>query len=205
MNELQNNVGIIILAAGSSSRFGHPKQLLQFEEKTLLRRTIESAQKSDCFPLVVVLGAYFEQIENEIIDFDCAIVFNADWQTGMSSSIKIGVEKMLELAPDISAVVIALCDQPFVKSEHFNKLVEKFLETKKPIIASFYNETFGVPALFAKEMFSELSKLEGDKGAKEFIRKNLDLVEKIYLPEAEIDIDTKEDFEKLKNSETKKQ
>ena len=115
---------------------------------------VETAQKSNCFPVIVVLGANFEKIKNEIKDLDCEIVFNTDWQTGMSSSIKIGVKKMLEIAPEISAVIIALCDQPFIKSEHFNKLVEKFLETKKPIVAGFYNETIGVPALFAKEMFS---------------------------------------------------
>ena len=203
MNELKHKVGIIVLAAGSSSRLGQPKQLLQFEEKSLLRRTIETAQKSDCFPIIVVLGANFEKIKSEIKGLDCEIVFNTDWQTGMSSSIKIGVEKMLELAPEISAVIFSLCDQPFIKSEHFNKLVEKFVETKKPIVASFYNETIGVPALFAKEMFSGLSNLEGDKGAKEIIRKNPESVEKIFLPEAVIDIDTKADFEKLKNSETK--
>ena len=197
MTKLKPQVGIIILAAGSSSRFGEPKQLLKFEAETLLRRTVESAIKSDCFPVVAVLGANFEKIKNEVIDLECQIVFNVDWQTGMSSSIKIGVEKMSEIAPNISAVVIALCDQPFIKSEHFNQLVEKFLDVKKPIIASFYIETFGVPALFAQEMFDDLSKLEGEKGAKEIIRKNPDLVEKLFLTEAEFDIDTQEDFENL--------
>ena len=197
MKELKPQVGIIILAAGSSSRFGQPKQLLKFEAETLLRRAVESAIKSDCFPVVAVLGANFERIKNEIINLDCQIIFNADWQTGMSSSIKIGVEKMSEIAPNISAVIIALCDQPFIKSEHFNQLVEKFLEIKKQIIASFYNGTSGVPALFAQEMFDDLLKLEGEKGAKEIIRKNPDLVEKLFLTEAEFDIDTKEDYENL--------
>ncbi|CAN5841930.1 hypothetical protein BH20ACI4_BH20ACI4_06090 [soil metagenome] len=197
MNGIKNNAGIIILAAGSSSRLGQPKQLLRFEEKTFLRRSVESAQKSNCFPLVVVLGANFEKIAVEIKDLNCELVFNADWETGMNSSIKTGVKKMLEIAPDISALIIALCDQPFVQSTHFNQLIRKYVETKKPIVAGFYNETFGVPALFAKEIFPELLNLEGDKGAKEIIRKNPDLVAKMYLPEAAFDIDTEEDVKKL--------
>ncbi|MGI9055932.1 MAG: nucleotidyltransferase family protein [Pyrinomonadaceae bacterium] len=203
MTEIKNNVGIIILAAGSSSRLGQPKQLLRFEEKTILRRSVESAQKSKCFPQIVVLGANFEKISVEIKDLNCELVFNADWQTGMSSSVKTGVEKMLEIAPNISALILALCDQPFVQSTHFDQLIRKYVETKKPIVAGFYNENFGVPALFAKELFSDLLNLEGDKGAKEIILNNPDFVEKLYLPEAEIDIDTKEDFKRLKTGKLK--
>lgn len=203
MNESKNNVGIIILAAGNSSRFGQPKQLLKFEEKTFLRRAVEAARKSNCFPLIVVLGANFAKINNEIKYLNCEIVFNADWETGMGSSIKTGVEKMLAIAPEIFAVIIALCDQPFIKSEHYDQLIRKYSETKKPIVAGFYNETFGVPVLFDRELFPDLLNLEGDKGAKEIILNNLDFVEKLFLPEAEVDIDTKEDFERLKAGKLK--
>ncbi len=199
MTENNLNVGIIILAAGSSGRFGQPKQLLRFDGKTLIRRAVESALESNCLPVIVVLGSNFDLIKSEIENLDCEIVFNEKWQTGMGSTIETGLKTLLEISPDSSAVIIALCDQPFVHSEHFDKIIDTFFETKKPIIASRYDEIPGVPALFAKEFFPVLMSLDGDHGAQEIIKNNYASVEKIILPEAAFDIDTKADFEKIKN------
>ncbi|MEO6588447.1 MAG: nucleotidyltransferase family protein [Pyrinomonadaceae bacterium] len=202
MNEIKNKIGIIVLAAGSSSRLGQPKQLLKFKGKTFIRRIVESALNTNCHPVVVVvLGANFELIKDEILDLDCEIIFNADWQTGMSSSIKNGLSKLLEIAPDITAVIISLCDQPLIRSEHFEKLIAKYFEIKKPIVASAYEAVIGVPALFSKKFFPALLNLEDDQGAKEIIYKNPDEVGKIISPELAIDVDTKEDFEKLRSTE----
>lgn len=192
------NVGIIILAAGRSSRFGKPKQLLQFRGKSLIRRAVENALQSDCDPVIAVLGSEFELIKKEIENSECEIVFNENWQTGMSSSIKKGLEKILETSPGISGVIISLCDQPFIQSENYDEIIAKFYETKNPIIASIYNETIGVPAFFSTEFFPALSNLEGDTGAKEIIINHSETVEEISLSEAAIDIDTRDDFEKIK-------
>lgn len=199
MNENKQNVGIVILAAGGSGRFGKQKQLLILDGKSLVRRAAESALESDCFPVIAVLGANFDLIKNEIEDLECEIVFNDEWNAGLSSSIKKGLSKLLEISPNSSAVIIALCDQPFINSEHFNKLIKKFYESGKPIIASVYDETSGVPALFAKERFPALMNLDGDRGAQEIIKNHPESVEEILLPEAESDIDTPADFEKIKN------
>lgn len=196
MNE--NKIGIIILAAGSSSRLGQPKQLLQFEGKTLIGRAVESALKSNCSPVIAVLGANFQEVKNEIKEPECQIVLNPRWQTGISSSIKTGIKKMLEISPQIAAVIISLTDQPLINSSHFDKLRGTFFETKKPIIASVYHETIGVPALFANEMFPALLNLEGDHGAKQIIHNHPELVEKFLLSVAAFDIDTLEDLERLK-------
>ena len=200
MTENKQNVGIVILAAGRSGRFGKPKQLLQFDGKSLISRAVKSALESDCYPVIVVLGANFDLIKSEIETFDSEIIFNDEWQTGMSSSIKKGLSKLLEISPKCPAVIFALCDQPFINSEHFNKLNNKFYESNKPIIASVYGKTTGVPALFSSEFFPVLTTLDGAKGAKEIIEINSNSVEKIILPEAGIDIDTQADFEKIKNS-----
>lgn len=199
MTENKSRVGIIILAAGASSRLGQPKQLLKFEENTFICRVIESAKESKCNPIIVVLGANFEKINAEIGELDCQTVFNADWQTGMSSSIKTGLSKLIEIAPETSAVIISLCDQPLITKKHFNSLIRRFDETKKPVIAAAYNNTIGVPALFSKEIFSELLNLKGDSGAKQIIKKYSHLTKNILMPEGKTDIDTKEDFEKLVN------
>ncbi len=110
-----NKVGGLLLAAGGSSRLGQPKQLLQFKGKTLLRHAAEAMAGSMCDPVVVVLGAETERSANEIEGLPVVACVNENWQIGMSSSIKAGLAKLCrEIEPDIDAVLISLCDQPFV-------------------------------------------------------------------------------------------
>ena len=191
------SIGIIILAAGASSRMNRPKQLLEFEGKTLLRRAVETALETVFLPVVVTLGANFKLMKPEIEDLPVEIVFNENWQSGLSSSIKAGIEKLLEIAPDIAAAVIALADQPFVTSNHLNLFAEKFVRTNCPVIAAGYSQTYGVPALFSREIFDDLHELSGDKGAKSMIEKHRRSLSTIALPEAAVDIDTPQDLAQL--------
>ncbi len=191
-------IGIIVLAAGASRRMNEPKQLLLFQGKTLLRRAVETAVESICKPVIVVLGANFERAKAEIEDLPVEIVFNPNWQSGLSSSIKIGIENLLRIAPNVAASVMTLADQPFVTAKHLNLFAEKFERSKIAIIAAEYNETLGVPALFSRNIFDDFNKLSGDKGAKQIIKKHRESLSTIALPEAAFDIDTPEDFLKLK-------
>lgn len=194
-----HKIGIIILAAGASVRLGRPKQLLRFEGKTLLERIAENALAPD-LKTVVVLGANSEKIGKSVENLPVEIVFNKDWQSGMSSSIVVGLKHLLEIQTDLQAVIILLCDQPFVDKNTIYKLIETQKETKKSIVASEYAETIGVPALFTREVFDELLKLDKKNGAKSIIRKYAgnDLA-RISVPEAAFDIDTQADFERLKH------
>ncbi len=203
MRVTKNKTGIIILAAGESSRFGQPKQLLKFNGKSLICRAVKTAIESVCFPVVVVLGANFDLLESEIENLDCEIAENRNRHGGMSFSIKSGIEKMLEIAPDISAVIISLCDQPLIESADFNLLCEKYEISHKPIIASVYDDASGVPALFAGEMFEKLKNLKGDQGAKKLIAEHPEAVEEVFLEKAAFDIDTAADYRRfLDNFET---
>lgn len=190
-------IGAIILAAGASTRFGEPKQLAEFRGQTLLRRAVAAALISVCEPVVVALGANYEQTSEEIKNLPVHVCYNAEWQIGLSASVKSGLESLLNVEPNISAAIITLADQPFVGAAQINSFAEKFYQSKAPIIAAEYNQTVGVPALFAKELFDELVKLEGDQGAKMLMKSHQDSLIKIALPEAAFDIDTKEDFESL--------
>jgi len=189
-------IGIVILAAGESRRLGKPKQLLQFEGKTLLRHAVKVAIETN-YKIAVVLGANFEKTKAEIEDLEIEICFNENWQNGMSSSIKTGLKKILETMPNLCAVIIQLCDQPFVNSSILKRLAETYKRTNTPIVACEYAETVGVPALFSCVIFDELFALSADEGAKQIIKKYSASVEKISVPEAEIDIDTMKDYEKL--------
>ncbi|HEX8565344.1 MAG TPA: nucleotidyltransferase family protein [Pyrinomonadaceae bacterium] len=191
-------IGIIILAAGASTRMnGEPKQLLEFEGKTLLRRAAETALSSGLRPIVVVLGANAEKLQPEIKNLPVLTAINENWATGMGGSIKTGLSVLLGENRGIEAAILMLCDQPFVTAKTLNRLVEAFQKTKKPIAACQYADTIGVPALFAREMFAELSDLQGDAGAKAVIKKHAAEVAKTPAPEAAFDVDTQADFQKL--------
>lgn len=186
-------IGGLLLAAGGSRRLGTAKQLLEFRGKTLLHRAVKALVETACDPVVVVLGAEIDRSKTEIEDLPVTVIVNDDWESGMSSSIRIGLEKLLLLEPDIDAVMIMLCDQPFVTAEKIGLFIEEFKRKNPAIMAAKYNEVLGVPALFSRTMFGELANLEGDKGARDLIRKT-DSIIAIDLPEAAFDIDTREDL-----------
>lgn len=192
--------GIIILAAGESKRLGQPKQLLPFGETFLLERIIKTALETE-FQTVVVLGSNAATIGKSIENLPVKTAINKNWQTGMSSSIVKGLEESLKLNPDLTGIILLLCDQPFVTKETILRLVEMQEKTNKPIVASSYAETIGVPTLFMREIFDKLLALEDDTGAKPIIKKHLEYLAKSDAPEAEFDVDTVEDFEKLQKRE----
>lgn len=198
----ESKIGIIILAAGASIRFGKPKQLLKFQEKSLVRRTAENALTFES-RTIIVLGANADEIKKEVEDLPLKIVVNKDWQSGLSSSIKSGLKKLLETEPETSIVILLLCDQPLVDKKTISRLIKVQRETQKAIVASEYENTLGVPALFTREIFDELLNLQGDQGARFLIQKYAaSKAAKIDAPEAAFDIDTLEDYERILKSKT---
>ena len=191
--------GLIILAAGESSRLGFPKQTLLYKGKTLLELAIEAGLKSKCSPINVILGANGKVIEDGIKQFKINIIHNTHWSEGMSSSIRIGIENLQE-ANDINSVVIILCDQPFVTGAVINSLLYKQQETGKKIVASKYNEVLGVPALFNRSLFKKLLLLQGQEGAKKILNNHPDDVATIPFQKGSFDIDTLADYEDLINN-----
>jgi len=193
MTEKTDKVAALLLAAGGSSRMGCAKQLLVYEGKTLLRRAAETLLATACSPVIVILGAEFEQTRKQIEGLLVDTVHNENWQTGMGSSIKAGVTHLLQVEPDASALIVTLCDQPNVTSSHIDRLIKKFRETGPGIVAAEYAGTTGVPALFGRQHFEELLNIEGDRGARKLIHSASDL-SKVQMPEAAFDIDSPEDL-----------
>ncbi len=195
-------VGLIVLAAGESRRMGEPKQLLRFGGETLLRRAVSAALGSRCRTVVVVLGAHADELRGEAAG--AHVAFNEEWAEGMSSSIRCGL-RALETATSgpADAALLMLCDQPFVTSAVINRLLEAYEETRPPLVASRYEargeSTFGVPALFSRELFRELMELRGAEGAKRVIRQHSSEALVVAAPEAAFDVDTPEDYRALKS------
>ncbi len=188
------NIGIIILAAGASSRMGTPKQLLLYRGRSFLSYIVEAAIASMCQPIVVVVGANAEQIKSEV-SFRVQVVENTRWTEGMSSSIAVGMQALVN--QNIEGVVITLCDQPFVSTEIIDQLIAAYRLTGKSIVASEYAGTLGVPALFSRTLFPELMTLGATEGAKHLIKKYSEQVFSVPFPEGAIDIDTPQDYEHL--------
>ena len=195
------NLGAVILAAGSSSRMGTPKQILQFEGSSLLTRVTLAALDAKCRPVVVVTGANAELCRRELDGLDVREAFNAAWETGMAASVRAGLECLVNIDADIAGAVLLLCDQPHVTSDMISTLVATHHTTGRPIIASSYAGSFGVPALFSSTLFKELMQLEGASGAKEIIKRHASETHFLPFPEGEVDVDTPDDFARLNVTE----
>jgi molybdenum cofactor cytidylyltransferase len=184
--------GIILLAAGSSSRLGRAKQLIEYQRKTLIQKAIDEANKSRADCLVVVLGANAELIQTGFDNPNTPLIINADWQQGMSSSMQAGLRFLME-KEEINQVLLMLCDQPFVDASLLDQLITAKESTGKGIVAAAYSNTLGVPALFDRHYFEDLVQLSGSEGAKKVIFKHQSEVHALDFPLGAVDLDTEED------------
>lgn len=194
---MNDSFGIVILAAGASNRLGKPKQLLSFEGTTLLNHSISIAEQTDAGKMVVVIGANEITVAESITSKKVKVLQNADWEEGMASSIRNGLQHLITKTPTLNAVLILVCDQPFVSVELLQNLIKEYKQTGKPIIACSYNNTLGTPALFDKSIFEKLLALDGDIGAKNIMKDNPGLVHEVIFPKGNIDIDNSADYERL--------
>jgi molybdenum cofactor cytidylyltransferase len=192
-----NNTGIIILAAGGSTRFGTAKQLLHFNGKTLLQHAIDEAVGAGAEPIVVITGANADKISKNINHEQVQVVFNEGWEKGMASSIVAGMHAGINYNKDIENIIIAVSDQPFVSSSLFKELYKTHEEGIRHIIACAYADTVGTPVLFTRKYFDDLLSLQGDEGAKKILLANTDDVATIDFPQGKVDIDTQKDYEEL--------
>src|ERR1700686_4576160 len=163
------NVGAIILAAGGSSRFGQPKQLLVFRGESLVRRAVRAAAEAGCGRVAVVVGEQRDLIENELRETPAFVIHNPKWERGLGTSIRIGLQHLLGAHPKVDAAVLLVCDQPFVEARTISALMTMREDSGKPIVACRYANILGVPALFDRSCFEALLALPDDSGAKALI------------------------------------
>lgn len=191
------SVGLILLAAGGSSRMGRPKQLLPWRGRTLLRRAADAALESPCRPVVVVLGACADEARAELAGLGVTTSMNADWVKGMGSSIRCGLRSLLIERPEIAAAIIMLCDQPHVDAAALRRLIDAHQSSAKPVCASAYSGTRGPPCLFAASHFPRLLDMPESNGAKPLLSTAGDHLLVIPFPEGAIDVDEPPDYQRL--------
>ncbi|MDG1810398.1 MAG: nucleotidyltransferase family protein [Polaribacter sp.] len=191
------NIQLLLVAAGASSRMGEPKQLLPWNNQTLIEHQLNNLLKTNT-TTSVVLGANAEKISSVIDSLPISIFTNPKWQNGMGNSISFGIQQLLEKDANIDGILISLIDQPLLTTEYFNKIIESFQINKKQIIVSqSENGWLGAPVLFDKTYFDELINLKGDEGAKLIISKNKNKIHLILAETILQDIDTPEAYQKL--------
>jgi CTP:molybdopterin cytidylyltransferase MocA len=161
----------IVLAAGSSTRLGRPKQSIVIDGETLLQRA-ESVARSVADEVIVVTAE-----------------LNPDASEGIASSIRTGVR----LAGGDARILITLCDQPLITPEHLRAL----LDVDAPIVATGYAGTAGAPAVFAPSLGPELLALRGDRGARAVIEAHHDIAKVVPFEDAAVDIDREDDIREL--------
>ena len=191
-------VGLLLLAAGSSSRLARPKQLLPYQGQTLLRRAAEVAVASPCRPLVLVTGALHEELLPEMEGLPFHVVRNDAWADGMGGSIAAGLAE-LETAAEaarVDAVIVILCDQPLLTEDVLGRLIVQFQATGQPVVAAAYAGTQGVPALFGRAVFPQLLALRGASGARELLQQYAHLPT-VDFPGGATDVDTEAQYAAL--------
>jgi molybdenum cofactor cytidylyltransferase len=197
MNYPIHSIGVVILAAGQSSRLGKPKQLLTLNGLTLLEKAASAALDLNSSPVLVVLGAYADDIKSNVQLQGVDIAVNEGWEEGMASSLRMGIEYMQQNHVNVDAILFLVCDQPYLHSALLKDLIALQKEKDLPIAASSYGGKIGTPALFHQSTFSSLMLLKGDTGARKLLDERMNDVAVLHFEKGVYDIDTVEDYEQL--------
>lgn len=157
----------IVLAAGSSTRFGKVKQLLSWREKNLVNTVLETAHLAGLSPVILVLGANAELIQKSVIDQNVRIVINPEWEDGQSTSTKKGLSAIGE---NVAGALFLLCDQPQLSVNYLACIAETGLQTQK-VIVPYVNDRRANPVYFPAKCFPLFENLHGDSGGRQIIGK----------------------------------
>lgn len=187
-------VGSIVLAAGSSSRLGSPKQLLPVDGAPLLSRTLDVVRFSSLAPRIVVVGGFADDVLAQVSTHEFEVVINPDFAAGQATSLQAGLRA---LPKDIDGVVVLLGDQPLVEPWLLDRLAETFEPGTHVAVRPRYADGPGNPVLLARELFDELLKLEGDVGARNVLQAHRQRIAEVghTSRNAPRDVDTRDDYE----------
>jgi molybdenum cofactor cytidylyltransferase len=192
-------VGAVILAAGTSTRMGRPKQLLPLGETTVLARTIDNVRSAGLAEIVLVLGASAEAIRRQLPQSllkGLKVVVNQAYAQGMASSLREGLSA-LELQSE--AALIVLGDQPLVGPRTLQQIIAGYQQSGAEIIIPTHQGKRGNPVLLSRAVFSEVMALEGDTGCRAIFANHLDAILKVEVedPGILLDIDNQDDYNRL--------
>lgn len=188
----------LILAAGGSRRLGRPKQLEPWGDSTLLGRVVSVAREMPVDEIWVVVGAESEKILAETDLGDAGVIENPEWEEGIASSLRVGLDALTRLSR-VERVVIMMGDQPDVSPEVVERLLEEHKRAKRPVSIPKYRYTLGNPVVVDRSLWPRVMSLEGDEGAMRLWRAHPEWVNEVWFAEhPPRDVDTEADVIELR-------
>ena len=198
MTVISARVSAVILAAGTSSRMGQAKQLLALGESTVLAQTLAHVQAAALHEIILVLGASAEAIRRQLPSAQqLKIVVNQVYQQGIASSLRTGLSAV---DPHSDAALIILGDQPFIRPQTLDRIVEEYRRSQAQIVIPVHQGQRGNPVLLDSSVFAEVMALQGDVGSRAIFAKHLDRTVNVELEDKAIllDLDDPADYQRLK-------
>jgi len=185
----------IVLAAGSSTRMGRNKMLLELGGQPLVRRAVTAALEASLAPVLVVLGHEADRVRAALSGLDCQTVLNADHAQGVRVSLQTGVRALPE---GVDAAMVLLADMPFVTAAMIRAVADRYRKGGAPLVASAYGEVNAPPTLYDRALFGELLSMGGEGCGKQVLRRHMQEAAFVPWPEAALaDVDVPEDFERI--------
>ena len=198
---MSGQTAILILAAGSATRMGKPKQMLPFKGTTLLGQVVKVSNQLHLGPPYVVLGAHAEEIERCHAPGKAHWIVNPAWEQGMGASLVYGLKALLKKKPSLTSVMILLADQPLISAAYLRVMIQAFQSNKVALVATKYPEGPGVPVLIGKSLFQEFLGLTGDQGARKILCRHIHEALLLDNETGVFDIDSPEDYQDLRSLE----
>ncbi|GAC1621545.1 MAG: nucleotidyltransferase family protein [Nevskia sp.] len=187
----------VLLAAGAARRYGRAKQIERHAGRSFVRGAAEAAI-AVTGSLIVVTGAHAELVEAELAGLPLRLVRSPDWALGMGHSIAAAFRDLLQAAPLPDAALLCLADQPLVRAAQLQRLVDAPRTRDDAIVVSDYGASRGPPCRFPACDFARLAALTGDSGARGLLADCGDRVITVAMPEGALDIDTPDDYARLR-------
>ncbi|HSJ33959.1 MAG TPA: nucleotidyltransferase family protein [Acidimicrobiia bacterium] len=191
-------VAAVVLAAGGSSRLGRPKQLERWGDTTLLGHVIDQVRQFPVDEIWVVLGSGIDEILKRVDLEDCGVVENPEWEEGIASSLRVGLDALLQKSR-AEAALIVIGDQPQLDQRVVTEVVDTFARAGRPVVIPKYRYTWGNPVLVDRSLWPRLMSLEGDEGARRLFQAHPEWVEEVWIDHLPPrDVDTEADLAELR-------
>lgn len=191
-------VAAVVLAAGGSSRLGRPKQLERWGDTTLLGHIIDQVRQFPVDEIWVVLGSGIDEILDRVDLEDCGVVENPEWEEGIASSLRVGLDALLQKSR-ADAALIVIGDQPQLDQRVVTEVVDTFARAGRPVVIPKYRYTWGNPVLVDRSLWPRLMSLEGDEGARRLFQAHPEWVEEVWIDHLPPrDVDTEADLAELR-------
>ena len=183
------SIAALILAAGSSSRLGSPKQLLPWGEGPLLQHVVGQIRSFGLEEIWVVIGHETDAILEQVDFGGASVVVNDEYTEGIASSMRVGLDTLTRESR-ADKVLIAMGDQPELRPDVVAELLQIAKREKRPAIVPKYRYTWANPVIIDRSLWARLMSLEGDAGAQRLLQAHPEWVREVWfehLPPRDVD------------------